>query len=966
MPHTVLYLPNFLNFIRAGGFIVRITLLAVAMALVTSLVPVSAQAVMQHYQLNIPQQPLDAAMKDFARQTGLQVARMSDTVDGNALVGPVRGDLSAEDALKSLLGPRGLTYKMVNERTVAIVNPGSVPAASSVHSSISNSGEVAPADAENESQSQGGDQKKSFWDRFRLAQVDQGTSSKSSSLVGGDKNTSRTNQDSDTGSGSQPKLEEIIVTAQKRSENLQSVPVSVQVIGGAQLEEQNQNSLTDLARTVPDVHISTGDKSNSLSMRGIGSGASNPGFDQAVAIFADDIYRGRSRMSGSTFLDLDRIEVLKGPQSTFFGNNAIAGALNIVSKKPGDTFDGYMRALGGMFEQYALEGAVGGPITDTLKARFAATADGNERGWLTDLTSGQHVPRIHNLAGRVTLVYQPTEDLDATLKIEGSHHKTEGAALDEPLQWVNCPHPPLPPSFGGNCSTAIALGLPVGFDRNEVALLPGEQNQLTNAEGVLTLNYRRWNHTFTSVTGYSYYDFSEDANATGLPAPSLQAEFLEHYHQFSQELRVASPTGESIEYLAGIYFQTDRLPYDQVSTISSLTPVFLGSPLGPYLPLLDRVGIVQGEHIYSSFGSLTWNATDRLKLTASLRGSKVDKDYTAHVNWGTSTRTYGGFVPDPDSAQQLIQSIFSSAVPSLGTSPVLSQSSHALMPSARIQYQFSPDVMGYFRYDRGFLSGGFNGADVYNFGHVTQFGPEHVNAYEVGLKSKWLNDTVLLNFDVFRADYSDLQVSTAKINCLANNCGVINDLANAAKSRSQGVEFEGQWVPVHDFRLGANVTYLKAYYLSYPNSGQTTPQQYCGLQVAANGGAGTPYCIAQFPAGVPLINDLSGQSTAYAPRWSGSLMAAYGLKLPGDYRLTTELDPYFTTNYYFISGDPIYLTGGYVRLDGRLTFAQQGGRWNLDLIGKNLTDRTIVVTQQLYQFSKEQPRNIALQFRVKF
>ena len=116
-----------------------------------------------------------------------------------------------------------------------------------------------------------------------------------------------------------------IVTAQKRSENLQNVPESVQVIGSEQLEEQNQNSLTDLTRTVPGVHISTDAKSNTLSMRGIGSALGNPGFDQAVAMFADDIYRGRSRMSAATFLDLDRIEILKGPQSIFFGNNARSG-----------------------------------------------------------------------------------------------------------------------------------------------------------------------------------------------------------------------------------------------------------------------------------------------------------------------------------------------------------------------------------------------------------------------------------------------------------------------------------------------------------------------------------------------------------------------------------------------------------------------------------------------------------------
>src|SRR5882672_12287403 len=124
-PHTVLLLPNISTLIKAGGLVVRITLLAVAMALFASVLPVSAQAVMQHYQLNIPRQSLDSALKDFAHQTGLQVARFSDTINGSAIVGPVSGALSAEEALKSLLGPSGLSFRMVNDRTIAIVKTGS-------------------------------------------------------------------------------------------------------------------------------------------------------------------------------------------------------------------------------------------------------------------------------------------------------------------------------------------------------------------------------------------------------------------------------------------------------------------------------------------------------------------------------------------------------------------------------------------------------------------------------------------------------------------------------------------------------------------------------------------------------------------------------------------------------------------------------------------------------------------------
>ena len=153
-------------------------------------------------------------------------------------------------------------------------------------------------------------------------------------------------------------LTEIIVTAQKRAENIQTVPVSAQVVTGQALGQQNFNTLEQLTQTVPDVHVAnSGSFSNDLYIRGIGSG-SNSSFDQSVATFNDDIYHGRSRLSGATFLDLDRIEILKGPQSTFFGNNAIAGALNIISKKPGDSLEGSARLLYGQFGQYAGEGAI--------------------------------------------------------------------------------------------------------------------------------------------------------------------------------------------------------------------------------------------------------------------------------------------------------------------------------------------------------------------------------------------------------------------------------------------------------------------------------------------------------------------------------------------------------------------------------------------------------------------------------
>jgi len=179
MAHSVLHPPSFPALIRAGGFAVRVTLFSSLLALCVAVLPISAQALIQHYNLNIPRQSLDTALKDFAHQTGLQIARFSDAVDGSAMVGPVSGELSAQEALKSLLGPSGLSFKMVNDRTIAIVKTGSATSKSSDSHTLSTSGDET---AQPEEGKQGGAAKQSFWNRFLLAQVDQGAAAGSSTV----------------------------------------------------------------------------------------------------------------------------------------------------------------------------------------------------------------------------------------------------------------------------------------------------------------------------------------------------------------------------------------------------------------------------------------------------------------------------------------------------------------------------------------------------------------------------------------------------------------------------------------------------------------------------------------------------------------------------------------------------------------------------------------------------------------
>jgi outer membrane receptor protein involved in Fe transport len=902
--------------------------------------------------------PLERALAVFARQTGLQIVYVSEATKGAISKGSPSG-LTPRETLTRLLDGTGVTFEFLNERTVRIfrIVPGADSPAESapIPDSADSSGSTPPPQTgagfrgdTNTQDHKAGKGEASMSGRGLLARL-AGLFALCGSAAHPDGACAQEEP--------QARLEEVVVTAQKRVENVQSVPISAQVISGQALASQNHTSFEDLTQVVPGVNISSDGWNNNLFIRGIGSGGAT-NFDQSVATFEDDIYHGRSKMSETAFLDLDRIEILKGPQSTFFGNNAIAGALNIVTRKPGDTFEADARALYGMHGQYAAEGAVTLPVSEQVSFRAAAIFDG-DGGWIKNVNTGGKAPIRNNKAGRVTVAYRPGDNLDATLKIEGSFNKTTGTAFGEPQQFVNCPPaPPLTPSSNGShCAEALALHLPIGLENDQNSGLPGQFNFLSSLEDVLTVNYHRWGHTITSVTGYSHYSANMHWDVANLPTPTYTANQQEHYHQFSQELRLVSPADRRVSYLLGVYYQTDHLVSHQGAVLNFLNPIIEAfiPPLVPYLPLNLQIHYPQDEEIYSAFASLSWSATDRLKLTAGVRGSEVKKDALLTNSFlGAATDVYGGGAALPPAIESLIgQVIFP-----VGTSPPLRRTDRALMPSAGIQYQLLPRVMTYFSYSRGFKAGGYNEGGALPPSLPVGFGPEHVNAYELGLKSEWLDDRLLVNLDVFRSDYQDLQVSAGFYNPALNAGEVV--FQNAAVSRSQGVELETRWAPTRDFRLAVNATYLDSHYVSYPSATQTTLAAFCSGKYVL------PYCSV-YPNPVPQFTDRSGERTQYAPRWSGSISGSYSLLLPRDLKLTATVSPYLTSSYN--DQDPYILgTAGYVRLDARLTVASSDERWAVDLIGKNLTDRVIVISGSagVSIAQKEEPLNVAVQARYRW
>jgi iron complex outermembrane recepter protein len=740
-------------------------------------------------------------------------------------------------------------------------------------------------------------------------------------------------------------VEDIVVTAQKRNQDLQEVPVSVQVISREALIQQNQTSLNALTQTTPGVFVRSGGSSDYIYIRGVGAG-NGQSFDQAVPIFVDDIFYGRSRTSSATFLDLERIELLKGPQSTYFGNNAIGGALNIVTVKPSFQREGSLRALYGNHGNYALEGEATIPVSDTFSLRVAGIASGTS-GWIHNVMTRKDAPNANNFAGRVTALYKPTENFEVLLKLGLAENRQTGAGFSGATQFYQCNRAPaFQAALGADCITAVAEDLPIGINNNSNSGQEGQGTKLKTNDAVLTMRLEKWGHIFTSVTGYAKSDYSINLDGGILRDATFTGSFPERYEQFSQEFRISSPTGRPIEYLAGAYYQHDK----NRSEIFINFPLFNNvlSNIAPYLPVASDQRFSQIENIYAAFGALTWNATNRLKLTVEARVVTDRKSAAADSEYGYATNPYGGFKPSPLEVQNVIASVFDH---SFGTPATVDRNLHrtdtAVTPSAKLQYQLNPKAMIYLSYSRGFLAGGFNSGDTTGNIANIPFKPEYVDAYEAGIKGKFFGDKVRFNLNLFRSNYHDLQVSnyTIATSTEGGAQNIVSVVRNAAGSRSEGVELETEWVLNRHFSITANAAYLHSYFTDYKNGPPTSLEAVLGV----------------------ISKNLTGAPTLYAPKWSGNVSFQYATDLPDDYGLSVQLSPFLTSGYYLANAtyaDPYYHQDGYIMLDGRISLTSPDRRWNLDLIGKNLNNKSILAgaITSLTAFKLES-RNLAIQLR---
>lgn len=719
---------------------------------------------------------------------------------------------------------------------------------------------------------------------------------------------------------------DIVVTAQRRGERLQAVPISVSVLSGDTLKSQGLSGLESIAARMPAVVIRPAPGGDQLHIRGAGSGF-NPGFEQSVATFVDNVYRPRARSSRIAIFDVERIEVLKGPQTTYFGANAIAGALNITTRKPGHTSGmDFLAFYSPSLDERNVEVGADLSVSDDLAFRVAARSHGIDSITKNELLGARGEQKTNQL--RASFVYEPSDLFSATGRFDYATVNREGGSA---VEAINCPPIGLPAA--GQClrSLTVAGAVEDRLDRRNVS---GFFDLSTSDmyEGALEL---KWNLGDTQLISTSSYQKSLAAIVfENIPLPVLSplgvngllvTDQQENYEQVSQEIRLQSQGDGPLQYMLGGYFDYGRLDvgtrlgYFQAALGGLAVPNFAATDL-----IVSAADAGQKTRTFSAFGTVTYDVSPAFGVTAGLRYSNVRKTANRDPFVGRATTFNPMDIPaivverGNAAGQQALAPVVGAVLSDFADGRRVDD---AWMPSVNLRYKPSNNFMAYLSYTKGFKAGGYNlmlAAD--------SFGPESVKSFEGGIKATWLGGKLTTNLTAFQADYDDLQVAG---NVFTPGGGLVAFIGNAAASRSRGVEFFGRADLARGFSIHTDLAYLDAKYTSYKNAPCSALQNYYASQ-------GQHVCP----------QDLSGARRDDAPKFSGSVGFNLDVPLNDDLEFSLAGTSHFRTTYFLQSiPEAVTQQRGYAKFDLRAALASAKDKWEIAVIGQNLTNK---ITASLY------------------
>jgi iron complex outermembrane receptor protein len=683
---------------------------------------------------------------------------------------------------------------------------------------------------------------------------------------------------------------EVVVTAQRRAESVQNVPISITAINGATLSQAGIEDTEQLSTLTPGLLVQRS-VVGKISIRGVGNENYTIAGDPGVAVHSDGVYVARAAAGLFDLYDIDRVEVLRGPQGTLYGRNATGGVINVIPATPSSQYGGYMEGELGNYNERRFDGAVNLPLNNDFAFRIAAL--GNWRDGFTKNTNADAISRGFGdfddkdvWAVRAQLAKVSPGPFTARLLFEDINDNSNLPAY----KYLNQPNALPNADFGGFGPGSLRT-----VDQGIELAIPGSGHSVGTDSDVfkthqlgtdLHLGYDFGSVKLTSITGYRHTDFNYFDDGDGSNVFYVNYIQQDRSNQFSQEVQLSGGFGRFDWLLGGYYFR------ESGDTFIAL-PFTLGLDLPFYITSIGSAN-TQAE---AGFGELRWQPIDRLKITIGGRYSNEDRkaDYVYTVVLG----------------------------PPVIENENLKANFGAFTPRFVADYQLYSDVSLYASATRGFKSGGFN-----LLAAQPGFEPEKVWAYEVGTKSQFFERRLTFNADAFYYDYRDIQVGQ-----IVNLSSV---LTNAAAATVKGVEAELSAHPTQALTFGATFAYLDAVYDKFCTGDPTKPT-YGTADGPANGLPATPDpgCSAANP-----IN-LKGNTFPRAPKYTVTGMASYTVPLEGHGSLTLRGDiRYQSLTYFSQFNRPLISQPGYTLVNSRLIWTAPDHRTQVSLFVENLFNKT--------------------------
>lgn len=568
-------------------------------------------------------------------------------------------------------------------------------------------------------------------------------------------------------------LDEILVTAQKKTDNLQTVPLSLTAFTGDTLIRSNVEGIKDLAARTPSLNVDSFSPGQPrYFIRGIGGTSSDAGRDAAIGVFVDEVYMGRSAMTSTDFVDIDRVEILRGPQGTLFGRNVVGGAISYFTRKPDHEFRAQGALTVGNYDKIDGSFAVSGPLSDVVAAKLSFSSR-NHGGYAFNETTGRDIETEHSNAFRGALRFH-NDAVDIQLNADFS--KLTGTG-----NWWHLLREG--PNSTGNANRNPRRGRNYTDDGF---------NRVRNGGVSLNAQFESPMGNITSITAYRESRLRTRANTQGLFVAELTDPDRNQFHhtlfiqewdtdskQFSQELRLASDISDSLSSVVGIYYFHEKADTAYITDYRFLNFNVEGR---------RRFDASNVTDSYAAFANVAWNVTDRLILRGGLRWSRDEKDHVvvAGGNNYTPYRSGGVIVPGFTAPGRAAWS--------------------ALTPSLSVNFQATPTKFFYASASRGFKSGGFSDTEIERLAAMAPLDPEFAWNYEIGAKTEWFDRRLRLNASLFYTNYTDLQITL--IRQIDPNLPPLNTTGNAGKVVIKGLELEVNAVPVEGWNIYGNYAYI--------------------------------------------------------------------------------------------------------------------------------------------------------------